>query len=443
MCITNLTSFGYSSLWNTFEIPLLSTNIFSFFRYNNRVKNKRRASNIKKILLGCVILVFIFVVFNFINNWSAQTFALANKKPVSHSDLIDTKISQYSDNHITENAKAINPEFKNIAFAENIPTESSFWGNQIATVIKAVKSFTALPTKKESTKEYGSWVWTPIMTMSPAYMESILSGAKLDGVNTMYISIDTYLDIFVMPKGSEREKQKKAYSDKLEDFIVRANKKGIAVDAEAGWRNWAEDDNVYKALAVVNYVKNFNTANQNKFRGFQYDIEPYLLDSYEKNKESVLKDFVKLVDQTENFIGADPLHFSVVVPDFYDEKDGMTPKFAYNGQTDYTFTHLLNILDKKQNSSIIIMSYRNFADGKNGTIEISNNEMQTANNGAYNTKIIIAQETGNVPPPYITFNNTSKKYFDGQIDSINSAFKPYYNFGGIAVHYVNAFLALK
>lgn len=401
--------------------------------YNNNVRNKKRGSNTNKFILGGLLSVCIFGVL---------VFFLGNReKPVPHHNLIDEKISQYSDKHITLNAIVADLEFKNIVFDSVAPARQPLFLSQIAAVVKSIKSLVTTP--KESVKEYGSWIWTPIMNMTPEYMEEVLSGAKADGVNTIYVSVDTYLDIFVMPKGKEREEQKKAFGDKLEDFIIRANRKGIAVDAEGGWRNWAEGDNIYKAFAIVSYVKNFNTEHKNKFRGFQYDVEPYLLDSYQKDKASVLGNFVKLVDQTENFMGTSTLRFSVVVPDFYDEKDGFTPKFSYNGENGYTFKHLLNILDRRPDSSVIIMSYRNLAVGDDSTVEVSSNEMQTARSGRYDIKIIIAQETGDVPPPYITFHNTSKKYLFSQIEKIDRAFEPYSNFGGIAIHYANAFLALK
>jgi len=399
------------------------------------VKNKKQIKNTKNIFLGSAGLVLGVVMFVFV-------YGNTNKS-IPHQNIVDTQISQYSDGHITTNAVATNPEFKNIAF-EAVPTKPSLFQNQIAAAVRAFKSLTTLSTKKDSgPKEYGSWIWTPVLEMTPEYIKSILSGAEADGVNTIYLSIDSYLDIFVMAKGQAREEAKKDFSNRLEYFISQANQRGIVVDAEAGWRNWAEDGNTYKGLAIVNYVKNFNATHQNRFRGFQYDVEPYLLDSYEGNEVSVLKNFIKLVDQTEYFIGTSALKFSVAIPDFYDKKDGLTPKISYNGKKDYIFGHLLNILDRRPDSSVIIMSYRNFAEGKDGTIEISNNEMLTAKSGAYKTQIIVAQETGDVPPPYITFHNTSKSYLLGQIVKINTAFGPHSNFGGIAIHYANAFLALK
>jgi len=393
---------------------------------------RKRKISLKRVLIGVCAFGLCAAIFFFISQ--------IQNKSIPHRNTIDTKISQYSDSHIAESAIAVNSQFKNIAF-EAPPGKMSI-SSQFAAAIKAVKSLIKI-SEKGAAKEYGSWVWTPIMDMTPKYMESVISEAKANKVNVIYVSIDSYLDIFTMQKGTERDRLKNEFGKKLENFINLANRNSIAVDAEAGWRNWAEEGNEYKAFAVVNYVKNFNNAHKNKFRGFQYDVEPYLLDSYDKNKASVLKNFVALVDKTEYSLGTSTLRFSVVVPDFYDEKDKMTPKFSYNGEKNYAFKHLLNILDKRENSSIIVMSYRNYAYGNDGSIEVSSNEMQTADRGAYDTKIIIAQETGDVPPPYITFHNTSKKYLLREIGKIDASFSQYANFGGIAIHYANAFLALK
>ena len=398
------------------------------------MRKKKQTKNVKKYFVIGMGLILSVVILN----------SVFKDGYIPHQNIVDTKISLYSDKHITPKAIETNPTFKNIAFDIPPKEKNYFFIHQIAAVFKSFKSVISQKEKTEKNqREYGSWIWTPIMQMTPDYVEKTLSDAKTNGVNVIYLSIDSYLDIFTMEKGAERERQKDIFTNKLKDFITRANAKGIAVDAEAGWRNWAEGDNIYKGFAIVNYVKNFNVTNQNKFRGFQYDVEPYLLDDYEENKETILRNFVELVDKTVYFLKDSDLYFSVVVPDFYDEKDDFTPKFSYNGKKESAFKHLLNILEKKENSSIIIMSYRNFAEGDDGSIEVSNNEMQTAKKGKYDTKIIIAQETGDFPPPYITFHNTSKKYFDNELKKINNAFDDHPSFGGIAVHYVNAFLALR
>jgi hypothetical protein len=402
------------------------------------VKNKKQNKKINGIFWGIIAFAFGAVLFNFIFK--------DNEKSLPHDNPIDSQISLHTNKNITPNAVATNPNFKHIAF-EARPPENFSYLSQVASVIESLKYLAAdwfgADEEKIFQKECGSWVWTPVLRMTPEYMESILAGAQENRIDAIYVSVDSYLDIFVMKDGAEKRELKEKFSKILEDFIIRANQKGIAVDAEAGWQNWAEEGNEYKAFAIVDFVKNFNAARQNKFRGFQYDVESYLLNSYKKNPAPVLKNFVRLVDLTENFIGTSALRFSVVVPDFYDKKDKTTPRFSYNNKKDFVLGHLFKILDERADSSLIVMSYRNFADGKDGAIEVSENEMRTAKRNARNTKIIIAQETGNVLPPYITFHDTSKKYFSEQIEKINSAFDSRSNFGGIAIHYVNAFLALK
>ena len=89
------------------------------------------------------------------------------------------------------------------------------------------------------------------------------------------------------------------------------------------------------------------------------------------------------------------------------------------------------------------MSYRNFADGKNGSIDISKNEMKTAKRGGYSTNIILAEETGDVLPRYVTFYSMTKKYFSDETSKLDSAFSSYPNFAGLAIHYANAYFELK
>ena len=243
-----------------------------------------------------------------------------------------------------------------------------------------------------------------------------------------------------MDDGPEKEALLQKFTAVLENFINTAHTNNITVDAEGGWRNWAEPGNFYKAYALMDYVLKYNENHSEKFRGFQFDIEPYLLDSYKNNKESVLKNFLILIHGSAKKLANTNLDFSVVIPDFYDGLSTETPAFYYGGEKGYTLDHLLRVLKSKPGSSLIIMSYRNFSQGYNGTIEISKNEIEEANNST--TRIIIAQETGEVSPDYITFHNTSKSYYLKQLSLIQKAFSNNKSFGGIATHYINSYMEL-
>jgi hypothetical protein len=238
------------------------------------------------------------------------------------------------------------------------------------------------------------------------------------------------------------ENKKKIYSDALEAFVKTANQNGIAVDAEAGWRDWAEPSERYKAYTIVDYLISYNNTRSTKIRSLQYDVEPYLLATYNTNKIARLSNFVGLIDETVKKMSGNNLKLSIVIPHFYDDTQKWTPAFNYGGVTDYTFNHLVRIMDKKEGSMIILMSYRNFALGDNGSIEISNAEINLTSEIGHGTKVIVAQETGNVDPGFVTFFGLSKQEYLNQISIINKTFEQKSGFGGIAVHYIDPFLEL-
>ncbi len=337
---------------------------------------------------------------------------------------------QYSDAHITQNAIDSNPKFSSIAFVE---TENI--------LANAVSSVDTSSQASVNGMEVGTWLWTPILDQTAKYRSSILSGAAKNGIKNIYLSVDSYLDIYIMPDSEEKTLKRKLFDQNVESFIREANEKGITVDAEAGWRNWAEDGNAYKAYATINYANRFNRTHSVKFRAFQYDVEPYLLEAYQDKKDVVLKNFLKLIDDSVTFLNKSDLQISVVIPEFYDGTNGDTPRFMYKGKNGYAVDHLLSILDRRAGSKVIVMSYRNFSKGTDGSIDISTNEIDSANK--HSTKVIVAQETGDVEPSYITFHNTNKKYFSRQKTELEKAFSMNSSYGGIAIHYINAFMDLK
>lgn len=292
-------------------------------------------------------------------------------------------------------------------------------------------------------KELGMWIWTSPVQMSREYSIASLDRLKKDNFNVVYVTIDDYLTIHSMKAGKQKDAKKKAYFAALSSFVRLANERGIAVDVEGGDKTWAIPTNRWKGFALIDFVKEYNIANPNsKVRGFQYDVEPYLLPNYESDKATVLTQFVQFIDQsTERMKGTDAT-FTVVIPHFYDSLNKWTPTISYGGRNTYAFTHLLNILEKKPGSSIILMSYRNFFNGSNGTKEISQAEVIEASNGNYSTRVIVAQETGNVEPDFVTFYGLTRADLLQNMSMIYTGFSSFKNFGGGAVHYIDPFFKM-
>lgn len=393
------------------------------------MKRKKSPPKYPWALISVLVLVFLAVTLFKLSEYNKGGVVYLPKALMAEKDVVYP--TQYSDNHITQNAISSDPRFKNLTFVDNkvllsnvISSVSEYKGGQVSNKM-----------------ENGTWLWTPLLNMTPSYVKSIIFGAKKNKIGVIYLSIDSYLDVFVMSNGSDREEAKQRFDKALQDFISQAHKNNIAVDVEAGWRNWAEEGNTYKPFVILQYAMQFNKTHSDKIRGIQYDVEPYLLESYQKDKSSALKNFVTLMDQTVSQMDGSDLALSVVIPEFYDEASGHTPEFSYKGKSGYTFGHLLSVLERREGSKIIVMAYRNFSKGEDSSVDVSKDEISEADGS--HTKIIIAQETGDVLPPYITFHNTSRSYYKKQLSTLQQAFTADKSFGGIATHYINAFLELR
>src|SRR3972149_6025157 len=76
---------------------------------------------------------------------------------------------QYSDKNITINAIIADPRFKDLAYFDR----NSLLASSISSLQKSGEIETLGPEK-------GTWLWTPIMDITPSYRNKIISGAKKD-----------------------------------------------------------------------------------------------------------------------------------------------------------------------------------------------------------------------------------------------------------------------
>lgn len=368
-----------------------------------------------------------------------KTISITTKKTNNNSLYTEACVTA---NNGTDDCK--NPSFETVANPPVVPT--------VAPPVTPPTPVDPDPTEENDNlndiprlegKEAGVWVWDSVNKMSEAKMQEVVTYAKHNGFNVIYLTIDDILPTLLLPNSADKTNKLNTYSANLVKFISIANTSGLPVDAVAGWKNWSEPAHQHKPLAIMDYVASFNENQTLKFRSMQFDIEPYLLPRYEKNKASVLTNLLNLTDKLQIQSEIRGLPISMAIPHFYDATQKWTPLITFKGNKDYTFNHLLNILDRQTGNSLLVMAYRNYAVGANGSIQISQKEIIDADATAGSTKIIIAQETGPVDPDFVTFYATSRDYMYSQIQVINNQFKNNDSFGGIAVHYLDQFAVLE
>ncbi len=301
-----------------------------------------------------------------------------------------------------------------------------------------------MPPLSFENKEYGTWVWVSPIEMTQTYRDSIVRSARENGINVIYVTIDDYLDVHQLPEGPLKESKKANYSQALESLIKTASVNGIQIDVEGGGRDWGEPSERDKGYALVKYAIEYNASHSNYLiRGFQYDIEPYILPEYQTNKVEILTNFLEIVDQTAFLLKDSNLRFSVAIPHFYDHTHEATPQIDFKGSLKHPFGHLLSILDSRPSNSIIIMAYRNFFIGANGVKELVEAEMVETSQGNHPTKIIVAQETGQIEPAYVSYFGHTKAYYASQVLLIKAEYQKHPSFGGVAVHHLDTFLNLR
>ncbi len=296
--------------------------------------------------------------------------------------------------------------------------------------------------------EIATWVWEGPDTFNEFNRSVMLDEAKKEGVSTIYLRIDGYMDIIENSRETlqRRATQAAAFSQSLFHFVRMANAYGIHVHALAGHPAWAEDTHDYIPRRLVDYVLEYNTAHPDaRLAGIHFDIESYNQPAFSRPNEQrrILASFVALVDElTERVEQNDPeLALGFALPFWLDGATRQLPQVTLNGKTQHAAFHVIDSLNRIPNGSIVLMAYRNKHGGHNGTVRLVEDEILYANNTR--VKVIVANETTNVEPRSITFFNRRRSDVKYISQKIADAYANHPSFGGIAVHDLKGYLQLR
>jgi hypothetical protein len=113
------------------------------------------------------------------------------------------------------------------------------------------------------------------------------------------------------------------------------------------------------------------------------------------------------------------------------------------GEEKYPFHHLMNRLNKRQNSYVAIMAYRNTPLGEDGAIMHAHQEIEYAMAYAARVHVLIAQETGEINSVKVTYHGMRQGDFARAVLTICQAFEDANVFQSIAVNDVASYLRLQ
>jgi hypothetical protein len=145
----------------------------------------------------------------------------------------------------------------------------------------------------------GAWMWESAFDYEEGEAHELLSNVRAEGFNEIYLNVEKYISISEMdsPEKIQREKQK--FIERSARFNRIAHENGIAVHALGGSNEWSRPSYHYIPNRILDFVADFNAthANEEKFRGVQFDIEPYAQAEFnDETADKILSDYLNLAE---------------------------------------------------------------------------------------------------------------------------------------------------
>lgn len=208
------------------------------------------------------------------------------------------------------------------------------------------------------------------------------------------------------------------FDRKVKRTITALRRRGLAVEALAGERNWAttgRDGMTRFVRSAVRYQRRAPAGA--RLAGVHLDVEPHALKAWDVRPRRTRLAFLAMLRDARRAAG--PLTLAADLPFWF---DGVP---VHRGNRTVTLSGAaLRLVD-----AATIMAYR---DRAGDVIRITRRELrQAARSG---TALTIGVETGESSPGYVTFLEEGRAALDAALAVIESTLAPARAFAGTAVH---------
>jgi hypothetical protein len=270
------------------------------------------------------------------------------------------------------------------------------------------------------------------------------------GFRTIYLFVNDYLVAWDRRESTSRWFQLVELEREFRQFNAAARRVGLTVHAVVGNPTWADATKRYLGVRLIRLISDYNAnvaANQ-RFAGVQFDIEPYRRPEFARESTHILSAYLHALQDIAREFQRERLHpwnaelqLGFATPFSFDGSGELPSTVSFNGIYKPVSYHLIDIVGKLADAYVVVMSYRNFSLGKDGTISHAENEFRYANSVAAKCRIIVGQEFGDFQPAKVSFHGRGRTAFTRAALQVAQAFGRYPQFGGLSVNDVDAFIA--
>lgn len=202
-----------------------------------------------------------------------------------------------------------------------------------------------------------------------------------------------------------------------EAFIDGAHAAGLSIYATGGDPAWAKHSDAW--VDWVNEVRAFG-----RFDGVVFDVEPHLHPDWGTRRQSrLIRSYLNGLEEATTMAGALPV--LTAVPFWWDERDLRVRRTML-------VEHVLELSD-----GIIVMAYRDTAEGPDGIIQLAQTEADLA--GRLDRSFMIGVETGPAELDKVSFAEEGSAALEMELATVDSWFTGTPGFGGIAIHHYGAY----
>jgi hypothetical protein len=294
--------------------------------------------------------------------------------------------------------------------------------------------------------------WYKLSEVNARVSEPRLDSLRTDGFRTVYADVGEYLEVADQPASRKQRARLNQVERDLKRFVARASSLGFAVHAVGGGPDWTEETRRYLGPKLVQLVADYNeaAAANERLQGIQLDIEPYIDPSFFDDVEHSLQDYLRtlrrIVDtygQVRTRPGNSGLRLGFAIPFWFDGvPEAPAVEFGPQHKKQPAAFHLIDMLRSLPDTYVLVMAYRNFTAGPDGSIEHVRREFDHASQAGAACGIMVGQEFGQVYPKKLSFWWAGRAAFRQAAQEMAAAYGQRPQFRGISVNDMNAYEAV-
>jgi hypothetical protein len=285
------------------------------------------------------------------------------------------------------------------------------------------------------------WDWHDPAKRSSDDLKQLNDFFYLHQINTVYLDISSYADIYK----SNNQPQKQKLQNAIANYVNATKSRGIKIYAAAGNTDWSKPDQRYIPLAIQKFVFDYNNSHpKSQLSGLEFDIESYNQAGFPQSSNTeksitlseLLNTVKQLSDNQQNYLkqSHSNLVLGFAIPYWFDNENGNIPSITWDGKTGPTLYHLADTLNELPQANIVVMAYRNAAAGNDGSIFHSRTEVEYAQTKDPHVKVLVGQEVNDVQPSKITFYGMTLSEMSTEVSLISDVFQQNSSYGGIAIN---------